>query len=73
MHVYIVYKISANNNVDNCNHCSPINTSNIADGFCNSLNKVFIIIHTSAFRARARLSQTLTSIKFLLTSNSFPH
>jgi hypothetical protein len=26
-----------------CNHCSPVNTSSIADGIFNSLNKVFII------------------------------
>jgi hypothetical protein len=37
--MFILYTI-----VDNCNHCSPVNTSSIADGIFNSLNKVFIII-----------------------------
>jgi hypothetical protein len=37
--MFILYTI-----VDNCNHCSPVNTSSIADGIFNSLNKVFIYL-----------------------------
>jgi DNA-directed RNA polymerase subunit RPC12/RpoP len=35
--MFILYTI-----VDNCNHCSPVNTSSIADGIFNSLNKVLL-------------------------------
>jgi hypothetical protein len=40
--MFILYTI-----VDKCNHCSPVNTSSIADGIFNSLNKVFIYLFNS--------------------------
>ena len=60
--MFVLYTI-----VDNCNHCSPVNTSSIADGIFNSLNKVFIIsipyFKHLTFTAYSRLQKRLrTSI-----------
>jgi hypothetical protein len=66
--MFILYTI-----VDKCNHCSPVNTSSIADGIFNSLNKVFIIIIINVVCVSASHAQrpcALIRITFVFGSNT---